>query len=98
MTVMIATPSFSGRLSVEYVLALSATQDLLRQHNITCYLAIISGSPYIAEVRNALASAALKNSQITDLFFIDDDLGWPAQKVLDFLQQSEDVLAGVYPK
>lgn len=96
--VMLATPSFSGSCSVEYVMSLSATQAMLSSSNIDCVLSILSRNPYLAEVRNILASRALVEPSVTDLFFLDDDIGWPPQKVLEFIQRPEDVIAGVYPK
>lgn len=97
--VMIATPSFERRPSVDYVLSLCGTQELLRKHGIGCHLAIIGHDPHIAEVRNVLARSVLVDRlDVTDLFYIDDDIGWPPEKVVEFVQRSEDVVAGVYPK
>lgn len=95
--VMIATPSGGSRLCSDYVKSLFDTQALLAQHDIDCRLNILDGMALIPAVRNVLASAALNFSDVTDLFFIDDDIGWPADKALKLLRHDEDIVAGVYP-
>lgn len=55
------------------------------------------GDCFIAKVRNKLVKEFLDGPG-TDLFFLDDDLGWPAAKVMEFLARPEPILAGVYPK
>jgi hypothetical protein len=57
------------------------------------------GDQFIAKVRSKLATEFLRDYPMaTDLFFLDDDIGWPAAKVVEFIERPEDVLAGVYPK
>lgn len=95
--VMIATPSIYGDLYAEYGLALVETQSQLSKHGIKSRVALLHGVPYIGKARNILAGMAVRDPEITDVFFIDYDLGWPAHKVVEFLQRPEDIVAGVYP-
>ena len=40
----------------------------------------------------------MQNHEADSLFFLDDDIGWPPEKVLAFLERDEPILFGVYPK
>lgn len=56
------------------------------------------GNPYLSLVRDQLASAFLDQfGGVENLFFIDDDLGWPAHKVVEFIRRPEAIVAGIYP-
>lgn len=56
------------------------------------------GNPYLSLVRDQLASAFLDQfAGVENLFFIDDDLGWPARKVVEFIRRPEAIVAGIYP-
>ncbi len=96
--VMVATPSLHRQLSADYTLSLLDTQLALAKAGIGFGIAILGYNPFIADARNLLANAALEQPNVTDLFYIDDDLGWPAQKVVEFVRSDVGVLAGVYPK
>ena len=57
------------------------------------------GDPYLAKVRNLLVTRALKNCpDMTDFFFLDDDVSFPAEAVVRLIQAPWDVVAGIYPK
>lgn len=57
------------------------------------------GDPYLAKVRNNLVSKALtKFPQMTHLFFLDDDVGFPPEAALELIRSPFDVTAGIYPK
>lgn len=97
--VVICTPSLSKSFCVEYQMSWMATQSLLTRSGIDHVWRSQGGDPYLDKVRNRLASEALTRfPEATDIFFIDDDEGWPAEKVLEFINRPEDVLVGVYPK
>jgi hypothetical protein len=53
------------------------------------------GSTYIDDARNYLVSKFLE-SDCTDLFFIDDDLGFSPDSVLKIIKRSEGIVGGVY--
>jgi len=59
----------------------------------------VGGDQFIAKARNRLITEFLTEYPMaTDLFFIDDDVGWPADAVIKFLNRPEDIVAGAYPK
>lgn len=98
-SVFIATPSFEGRPVREYFISLSTTQSMLIANGINYMASVLPGDPYLAKVRNRLAAQFLTDHPtMTDFFFLDDDIGWPAEKFLEFLHRPEDILCGIYPK
>jgi hypothetical protein len=97
--VMIATPCYSGHVAIEYLNSIAKTVHLLGEHRISHAITILQGDPFIGKARSRLASQFLTDyPTFTDLFFIDDDIGFPAEKVIRFLFHKEDVLVGACPK
>lgn len=97
--VLVATPSFERRPCVEYICSLMETKQVFYENEIDHVVTILGGDPYLGKVRNRLVGTLLTDHPTaTDLFFIDDDVGWPAHKVLEFLRRPEDVVCGIYPK
>lgn len=99
MTVCFATPSLTHSVSMEFMRSSMETDWLLGKMGIWRAYINRCGDQFIANARSALACQFLdEHPYADDLFFLDDDLGWPPEKVLEFLQRDEDVLVGVYPK
>lgn len=97
--VVFATPAFDGNVTLGYLTSLMRTTQLLDRKGIRWELAHIGGDPYLAKVRNAIASGCLDHVPgMTDFFFIDADLEWDAAGVLKLLESPHDVVAGIYPK
>ena len=92
-----ATPSLSHTVTLDYLRSWTNTVWQLKDAGIAHGRADRGGDCFVAKVRNKLVKEFLDGPG-TDLFFLDDDLGWPAHKVLEFLARPEPILAGVYPK
>lgn len=94
--VFLAIAAYDG-LGAHCAFALAQTTAALAEAGIGWELAIYSGNCHVDSSRNRLARDFLK-SDCTDLVFIDADVAWPAQNMLDLLGYDRDVVAGVYPK
>jgi hypothetical protein len=95
-SVFIATPAFSGQVTVPYALSLSETMASLQAYGHTvCPKIVTSGSLLVAE-RNRLTQA-FWDSGCDYMLCIDADLGWPAQAILAMLEQDKEFICGVYP-
>lgn len=93
-----ATPSLSHSVSLEYFRSFMETSQLLQQAGITHTSIQVGGDCYLAHARNRLVHTFLNDfPEATDLFFLDDDIGWPAEAVLRLLRDEPDVVAGIYP-
>ncbi len=96
--VIFATPSYMHTVSLEYLRSVIETLNVLTQNRISAGFSVIGGDQFIAKARNLLVAMFLAHEDATDLFFLDDDVGWPATAVLKFINRPEDVILGVYPK
>lgn len=95
--VLFATPSLDHSVTLEFFRSALKTHDLCQAHGIKPGWAQRAGDCFIAKARNKLCAEFLA-SDATDLFFLDDDIGWPAEKVIEFIARPELIVAGVYPK
>lgn len=90
------TPSLDHRVTLEYLMSALKTEKLLLEHGIQHEWSNRPGDPFIAKARSSAACEFLKGEG-TDLFFLDDDIGWPCEKALAFIESDAPVIAGVYP-
>jgi hypothetical protein len=98
-SVAFLTPSRGFWVSREFHRSSLNTQALLASRGVPHGFVDISGDMYPDKVRSKLATIFLEDfSDAENLFFLDDDVGWPAEAVLRFLERDEDLIAGVYPK
>jgi hypothetical protein len=94
--IMIATPAYSGTVTIPYALSYTQTTTTLQMHGIDVVPVIVaSGSLLVAE-RNRLIQTFWE-SDCTHLLCVDADLGWPVQAVLSMLDTKKEFVAGVYP-
>lgn len=94
--IYVATPAYSGKVNVQYAIALSETLHLLAKNGVGIQIKIsTSGSLLVAE-RNRLVSDFMK-SDATHMLCIDADLGWDPNAVVSMLLKDVDFVAGVYP-
>jgi len=90
------TPCLDHKVSLEYLMSALRTEKLLLERGIRHEWANRPGDPFIAKARSSSACEFLKGDG-TDLFFLDDDIGWPCEKALAFIESDLPVIAGVYP-
>lgn len=91
MTVLIATPTFDGSVCADYLLSILGTREL-----VDFDLCLIPGV-HFADTARDLAVARFLESKAEYLFFIDADLGWPADAVARLIAHDKDVIGGAYP-
>lgn len=97
--VIFATPSLDHRVTIDYLNGMLDVRWHLQQRGVEHAFLFLGGDCFIAKARNKLATDFLhRYPTATDLFFVDDDVGFPADKVIEFIDRPELVLAGVYPK
>lgn len=97
--VIFATPCYDHRVCYEFLKSSLETEWALNARGIARGYIGRGGDQFIAKVRNKIVTEFLKNYPMaTHLFFLDDDIGWPPGKVIEFLDRPEDIIAGIYPK
>lgn len=96
-SVLFATPSLGHHVSLEYLKSHTETIAACLQAGVAMNWITRGGDQFIAKVRSKLVEEFLA-TDAENLFFLDDDIGWPADKVVEFLHRPEPVIAGIYPK
>jgi hypothetical protein len=95
--VLFATPVYDYQFSIDYVSSLMATTIHLTHKGIDTRAKFVAGCPFIDLARNDLVRHFL-DSDCTDLFFIDADVGWDWTVIPRFLEHKPLVVAGLVPK
>ena len=97
--VAFACPSLTHSVSIEFLRSMMRTDWLLSENGWDRIYLDHCGNQFIANARNELVNDFMTNYPgCENFFFLDDDLGWTPEKVLDVLNRPEDIVAGVYPK
>jgi hypothetical protein len=99
MKVVFSMPTYSRHPCEEAKLSSLATQYLFQKNGIDTVWRDLGGDPYISKARNTLASEfLLDHKDASYLFFLDDDVGFPAEAALKLVNYDADVAVGIYPK
>ena len=93
--VFIASPAYNGEVSSKYTESLLITGFLLSQHNIEFQIKFINNQ-IITRARNMLSHLFMKGN-FTHMLFIDADIAWNPQDVLNLLSHDEECVVGIYP-
>lgn len=98
-SVVFAVPTLTGSVSIEFMRSMMKTDWMLANAGWDRVYIDHVGCQFIANARNELAYEFLVlHPDCDNFFFLDDDLGWTAEKAFSILQRDEDIIAGVYPK
>ena len=96
--VVFATPCFSGQVAQEFCMSLAQAVGLLVANDIRVNCIVQTGLQFVDVARNIIVKRFLESHpDATDLFFIDDDVGFDPSKALEFVMRPQPVVAGVYP-
>jgi len=97
MKIFISTPCYDSMMTVQYTISLLNLTSLLNHHNIEFVIDFIGNESLIPRARNKSLGQFMRSS-FTHLLFIDSDIEFPAQAVLDLLYFDKDVVCCAYPK
>lgn len=98
INVLFATPTFDFSFCAEYQTSMLSTSIHLAQHKIPFRARFVAGMCFIDLARNQLSHHFLNETDCTDLFFIDSDVGWDFRAVKRFLEYPQEVVGGLVPK
>lgn len=96
MHIFFATPSYNGIKYVPFLDSLQATIEACKEKGWETTFSIHKGNCYVQVARNSLVREFLESGADV-LFFLDDDISWPHEKVVDLAEMEDEVVAGVYP-
>ncbi|KPU92918.1 hypothetical protein APR50_12980 [Variovorax paradoxus] len=93
----IATPSYSGAMTSDYVRSLLGLVNLAWRHGFPMQTRFLDGDSLIPRARNRLVAEFMADSRWTHLFWIDADIGFEPEAALRLLLAGRAVVAGAYP-
>jgi hypothetical protein len=94
----VCTPAYGGVLFVPYAKALLELSMGLIQHGIATETFFMVNESLIPRARNNCVAEFMKRPYATHLIFIDADVGFEAQHVVDMIQADLPIVGGIYPK
>jgi hypothetical protein len=96
-TVMLAAPSYDGRVNVWHAAALAQTCKMGLSQGIDVIPIYMSYDSLVQRARNDLAQLAI-DAQVDDLFFVDCDQDWNPEDFFRMLSYDVDIVAGAVRK
>ena len=95
--VFIATPMYNGMCHGEYTHSLISLLQALAMNGIQPYYRFTYTYSIINIARNVLVKEFL-NSECTHILFLDADVTFNAEGIVEMIKQSKDITCGIYPK
>lgn len=95
--VLIATPAYDGRLDVWYTNSLVNTIRIAQANGIFVHPVFMSYDALIQRARNDLFGLAVEGGY-DDMIFIDSDMEWDPEWIMELLSRPEDVVGGTARK
>ncbi len=96
MKVIFGIPTYDGTIESKCMLSLIDTFRILWEKKIESDIFILSNCTYLPVARSTL-TAMFMDTDATDLFFIDADVGFDPEGVIKLLEFPEEIVAGIYP-
>ena len=91
----IGIPTYDGKLHWTTAAGLVQTARLCGEKKIGIAVDVIPGDAFVSKARNVIVHRFLK-TQATDLLFIDADVGFDAQGVIDLCRAEPPIVMGLY--
>jgi glycosyltransferase involved in cell wall biosynthesis len=95
--VIIATPFYELKGFSPYISSMVHVVKLLTQMGVEFEFWELSGDSYVHRARNTICARFLEDPAATDLFFIDSDMQWNPEALVNMIFLPEDVIGGSYP-
>lgn len=95
--VFIAVPAYGQIVCAQTTSSLIATQRLLDQNNLGGGFGTLS-YPDIVEIRNIFVSIWYDKIQTSHMLFIDADMGWAPELIMDMVRFNRPLVGALCPK
>lgn len=95
MKVLFGIATLSSKVSVPTIVSLDNTRILLDKEGIKHDTLYLCGKSPVSSAKSDIATMFSK-TDFTDLFFIDDDMEFPADAILRLLNRPEKIVGGAY--
>lgn len=91
----IATPSYEGKVNIDYLYSFAETISLMRTLNIDVKSQVRKSGTLLPCERNILFEAFYQSGQ-THMLCVDSDIGWVANDVPTMMKYNLDIVCGTY--
>jgi len=95
--IFIATPMYGGMCAGFYTQSILQSISVLAQAGVQTQFSFMFNESLITRARNALAHTFLKTNA-THLMFIDEDIKFRPEDIVEMLRADKDIICGIYPK
>ena len=93
--VCLATTAYDG-VAASYAFSIQRSREALMQVGIQSAYFLLSGNCHVDDARNTVVQEFLL-TDCTDLVFLDADVSWDPESLIELCQYDCDVVGGVYP-
>lgn len=98
MKILLATPTYDGTCTTEYMVSVIGLLSYLRRERPDCGIQLqFTRASLVARARNAFASIVLADPAYTHLLFVDTDIGFRPEAVGRLLDSDREVCGCLYP-
>jgi len=97
MKIMIGTPTYDGKLDVNYISSLLDTLKQASELGITIYPLFMAYDALVQRSRNDIFQTAYK-AEVDFLFFIDADISWNPSDFFKLILNENHIVGGTYRK
>lgn len=94
--VAFAIPTITGDVRCETMISIVESILMCRELGIETDFLVLANCPVLPVARNTLVAMFLADPDATDLFFIDYDVKFNAEAVIQLLRRPEEIVAGAY--
>ena len=94
----ILTPCYGGMIHSGYLHSFMDTMKLCNHFQLSCNILTIGNDSLVSRARNNLIAAAMNDSSMTHVLFIDSDISWNSIDVLKLMLDNKPIVGGIYPK
>lgn len=95
--ILIATPSYDGRVDVRYAHSILSTQKICSKYSIEIDPVFVCFDAIVSKARNDLFCYGYENNY-DDIFYIDADISWNPEQFLKIVNNPFDFVSGIYLK
>lgn len=97
LKVLVATPAYGGMVNANYMLSMANVSLFSGHEQLQIVTMCVSNESLITRARNSILTNFLDDESYTHLFFVDGDIGFKWDSLINMLLHKKDVVTGAYP-
>jgi len=98
MIVLIGIPVFGGILHADFMMSLINLTKGFEANKIRYEIHLVQNESLITRARNSIVAKFMDNTNYSHLLFLDCDLMFSAETILDMLAERKEIVGASYPK